>query len=517
MRTLLCLLVVSTLTACGGGGSSGQGLVPGPGEPPVNLAPTLAIAPFDTPPVTCLGGVFELSYTDDDPEDEALTWFFADMDGDWNTTYDQWTLAGPLPETDGAPRTIRVGVKDLPPGLYHLLGMTWDRVNDAVITPAADALEVRDVSHRDPIAATVAFPEFSVAMFPDGGAASTIGTNSVFFRTPSGGASGGVFGIGNNVADLTVTADGALVAAGSANGVVTLPPLPGAAPLGAQDALIVKFRSDLRQEPEWVLLLAGQAGDSAAVRAVAEHPSGDLVVAGTYTGELTFDRGGPAETTLTSSGAADLFVARLTAAGGFVWARSFGASAPGIGGNEELVVDIAATAAGDVMIAGVMESTPTNPLVFDAGGANEASALGFGFYRAVYAADGTFSGVTTDQETSNLGLRPDPVGGLAADPLGGFVYAIQGTVRRYAPDGTETFSTGVPEAVGAPALLADGSLVIGSLQADGACVQRIGAQGQRLGTQHVSAITVIARVASGARDGSYLVAVNADSGRRNLR
>jgi len=85
------------------------------------------------------------------------------------------------------------------------------------------------------------------------------------------------------------------------------------------------------------------AGDGAAqlATAVALDPSGAVVMAGAFAGALTL--GG---TTLTSLGANDIFVAKLSAAGAPVWALRFGDSA------DQSARAVASDAQGNVLVTG---------------------------------------------------------------------------------------------------------------------------------------------------------------------
>ena len=131
----------------------------------------------------------------------------------------------------------------------------------------------------------------------------------------------------------------------------------------------------------------GEKGSSIAALA-----SGDVGAAGDFMGTATFGAGESSETTLTSAGDTDGFVARYRAGdGSLVWVRAIHGT--GIG---QYVQAIGAMPDGGVAISG----TVGGPTTFGAGEANETTIVGQQeqIFVARYAADGRFLWVKLIQE-----------------------------------------------------------------------------------------------------------------------
>src|SRR6185436_2531562 len=111
------------------------------------------------------------------------------------------------------------------------------------------------------------------------------------------------------------------------------------------DALVASLDKD--GEVTWALALGGPGADEA--RTVAILPEGDLFIVGSFSGTADFDPG-PNRTELTSAGATDVFVLRLTPKGELVWARRLG------GPQIDTGVDVAVDTRG-VYVAGSFQGT----------------------------------------------------------------------------------------------------------------------------------------------------------------
>jgi hypothetical protein len=102
---------------------------------------------------------------------------------------------------------------------------------------------------------------------------------------------------------------------------------------------------------------------------------GGMVVAGLFSGSVSFDVAGGARTTLNSAGASDIFVARYDADQQLLWARQFGGTGGRlrISGRESTAIDVAinpARAGGESFVNGV------NPQPANAGEYVNAVAVG---------------------------------------------------------------------------------------------------------------------------------------------
>jgi PKD repeat protein len=90
------------------------------------------------------------------------------------------------------------------------------------------------------------------------------------------------------------------------------------------------------------------AGDYDYGMAVAADSSGGVIVAGLFKGSVNFGGG-----TLVNSGAHDIFLLRLSAAGGYSWSRQFGTGTSLFIGPD----DVTADSAGNVLMTGTMIET----------------------------------------------------------------------------------------------------------------------------------------------------------------
>jgi hypothetical protein len=105
----------------------------GAGMFPNNEPPTLLISEPASDMLVSYGGMVQIEYTDDDPDDGAATWLFADKDGDLDTIDDTIVRAHVRPERDGSRQRVVWCAADAqtPPGIYHLMGATWDGTDPA--------------------------------------------------------------------------------------------------------------------------------------------------------------------------------------------------------------------------------------------------------------------------------------------------------------------------------------------------------------------------------------------------
>ncbi|MCX6928091.1 MAG: SBBP repeat-containing protein, partial [Verrucomicrobia bacterium] len=97
---------------------------------------------------------------------------------------------------------------------------------------------------------------------------------------------------------------------------------------------------------QWVQQVGGSVSHSA--KAIAIHPSGDIVTAGTIQGSATFG-----STTLNSFGSSDVFAARYTSSGSNVWVKQFG------GPGYEEARGIATDPSGNIYLTGSFAGAAT--------------------------------------------------------------------------------------------------------------------------------------------------------------
>ena len=146
---------------------------------------------------------------------------------------------------------------------------------------------------------------------------------------------------------------------------------------GDRDIFVAKYDTDGLLV--WVKPAGGSEGERGS--GIAVDASGNSYVTGEFEVSATFGASGVNETTLNSTGATDIFVAKYNAAGFLLWVKSAGGSAGDEGSG--IVVD----ASGSSYVTGEFEGSAT----FGAGEANETTlntARPTGLFLANYDPDG---------------------------------------------------------------------------------------------------------------------------------
>lgn len=173
---------------------------------------------------------------------------------------------------------------------------------------------------------------------------------------------------------------------------------------GGSDAFVAKFASNGTHV--WSQRFGDASSQSAT--AVACDASGNVVVAGYFSGNVNFGGG-----TLTSAGSRDVFVAKFDPAGNHLWSQRFGDA------SLQSATAIAADAAGNVTVTGDFEGT------VDFGGGLLTSAGGYDVFIAKLASAGThlWSQRFGDANVSDAkGISVEAAGNVVA--AGMFVGAI---------------------------------------------------------------------------------------------
>jgi hypothetical protein len=160
--------------------------------------------------------------------------------------------------------------------------------------------------------------------------------------------------------------------------------------------------------PGLALRVGGTGAD--VIRAMRIDPSGNVLVAGTFTGVTTTD--GLGGSPLTSLGGTDGFLAKYSSTGALVWSRRFG------GTQDELVTDLALDAGGNIFVGGSFQGVAG----FDLSGAGVVltSTGGEDGFVAKFSSDGALLWVRRFG-----GAGPDQVSALSADGSGN-VFAAGG-------------------------------------------------------------------------------------------
>ncbi len=128
-------------------------------------------------------------------------------------------------------------------------------------------------------------------------------------------------------------------------------------PLGSQDFFVAKY--DSNGALVWAKAAGGMSGDEGF--AIAVDSSGNSYVTGFFVFLATFGQGEANETTLTSAGSADIFVAKYGSNGTLLWAKRAGGTVTDQGSG------IGVDSSGNSYVTGVFEGTAT----FGPGEANQ--------------------------------------------------------------------------------------------------------------------------------------------------
>ena len=153
----------------------------------------------------------------------------------------------------------------------------------------------------------------------------------------------------------------------------------------------------------WAKCFAGTG--NGAGQALTLDPAGNILITGYFGGTLNFGGGN-----LTSVGGYDIFVAKYTAAGDYVWANRYGSTYTGDGFGPEAGLGIASDASGNVGVAGRFYST------VDFGDGPRTSAGGSDIYLLQLTSAGAFTRVFTGGSTSTT--SGEQASGIAFDTTG---------------------------------------------------------------------------------------------------
>ena len=150
--------------------------------------------------------------------------------------------------------------------------------------------------------------------------------------------------------------------------------------VGDSDIFIAKYDAD--GNLSWAKSMGGSNADNGV--GASALPDGGFLISGTFFSSATLGAGEANETTLTSAGGSDAFVAKYAADGSLSWARSAGGSEP------DLSMGVSVSEDGSIVSAGAFGGMAT----FGAGEANETMLTSAGdndIFIASYTADGSLS------------------------------------------------------------------------------------------------------------------------------
>jgi hypothetical protein len=404
-----------------------------PGRVTVNVPPRLTIAHPASDLVAARGGFAAIRYADDDPDDDAATQLFADVDGDVATTGDQQALTGVRPEQGGATQEVVSELAGMPEAAYFVVGIASDSVHAPVSTRGPGKLEVKNVAWAK-----------------------------------RAGGSGTDRAVG-----IAALAAGSALVAGQMSGAATFgagePNETTLVSAGALDLFVARYAGD--GTLAWAKRAGGTSDDTGL--AVAAFPDGSCVVAGLFLGATIFGLGEPNQTILESRGAIDAFIARFAGDGSLVWASSAG------GASNDIAVAIAALPDGACVATGLFGGAA----LFGAGEPNQTELVAtgsFDVFVARYAADGSLAwakraGGTGGDEGLAIAARSDGSCAVAGEFSGTARFGVgeanetrldaagsaDAFVARYAADGSLVWARhaggpGLDRVLGL-AVLADGS------------------------------------------------------------
>jgi fibronectin type 3 domain-containing protein len=174
----------------------------------------------------------------------------------------------------------------------------------------------------------------------------------VTFAVGGAGNDGGV--------DIGTDSQDDVYVTGYFSGTVNFDPAGSAslASVGDTDIFVAKY--DFEGKYIWAFGIGGAGPD--LVHALQVEPSGAVVIAGSFSGTADFDPGGGVAI-LTSNGDVDGFVARYSADGNYIWARSFG------GSSSDSANDLGLDSAGNLYVTGSFCGTVS----FDPSGSGHVS------------------------------------------------------------------------------------------------------------------------------------------------
>ncbi|MDP3555990.1 MAG: T9SS type A sorting domain-containing protein [Bacteroidota bacterium] len=180
---------------------------------------------------------------------------------------------------------------------------------------------------------------------------------------------GGGSAIAVNSNNMHVNAAGDIFIAGDFDGVVDFDASAAtytlAAGISNNDGYLLKY--DNAGNFSWVNHI-GNSLDNDVAYGVSEDASGNVFVTGAITDVIDFDPSA-ATATLVSVGQEDIYIAKYSSTGNYIWAKSFG------GANKDQGYRIKLTSAGDVLITGNLQSPVVN---FDPIGTYTLSKVGTG-------------------------------------------------------------------------------------------------------------------------------------------
>lgn len=268
----------------------------------------------------------------------------------------------------------------------------------------------------------------------------------------------------SRAADVATDNAGNILTVGQFLGTVDFDPGTGTTNLAAvsqNGGDLFVTRSDSTGNLVWARSIAANStGNSVFATSVALDSAGNIIVVGYFTGTADFDPGA-GTSARTSAGSLDIFVLKLSGAGGLQWVRTFGAL------NSDLATSVSIDSNDAVYVGGRYSST----VDFDPGTGNTATTASDGSAGFVLrlTPSGGFGWVIGGLEANNsetvdgLTVRGDRVYAVAStDTQGGAENLTVAAINRLTGElvYSRKFSATVSLEIGGVAASADGSVVI---------------------------------------------------------
>jgi hypothetical protein len=163
---------------------------------------------------------------------------------------------------------------------------------------------------------------------------------------------------------------------------VDIDPGPGTATLSATISDIFVAKYDASGNYLWAIGIGGAGGDFS--KSIALDASGNVYVTGRFQSSIVDFDPGPGIANLTLSGNTDIFIAKFTTGGNYLWAKSVG----GVGNNINLSNAITTDASGNAYITGYFQGAAVD---FDPGPATATlGSSGSDIYFAKYDVNGNY-------------------------------------------------------------------------------------------------------------------------------
>jgi hypothetical protein len=138
-----------TILAVTADGSNAPASASAAGVVTINVPPTVSVTGPASDVRAVSGSMVPLDYSDNDPDDSAVTDLFADADGDLTTTNDQFVIATGRPELDGASQIVDWDTTGVPVGSYSILIVVSDGTFSPVQAASAGKVIVADAISDD--------------------------------------------------------------------------------------------------------------------------------------------------------------------------------------------------------------------------------------------------------------------------------------------------------------------------------------------------------------------------------